>query len=41
MDVVLFGAGCMILGAVIGVSVGLLVCALCYAAKRGEWHDEE
>nr|DAI89115.1 MAG TPA: Protein of unknown function (DUF3789) [Caudoviricetes sp.] len=41
MDIVLFGAGCIILGAVIGASVGLLVLALCYAAKRGDRHDEE
>lgn len=41
MDMVLFGAGCMVLGAVIGASVGLLVLALCYVSKRGERYDEE
>ena len=38
MDMVLFGAGCMILG---GASVGLLLYALCYAAKRGDRYDGE
>lgn len=37
MDMVLFGAGCMILGA----SVGLLVYALCYVRKRGDRYDGE
>lgn len=41
MDIVLFGAGCLILGGVIGASVGLLMYALCYVSKRGERHDEE
>lgn len=41
MDMVLFGAGYMILGGVIGASVGLLVLALCYAAKRGGRYDGE
>lgn len=41
MDMVLFGAGCMILGGMIGASVGLLVYALCYAAKRGDRYDGE
>lgn len=40
MDMVLFGAGCMILGGVIGASVGLLVYALWYIRKRGDQHDE-
>lgn len=37
MDMVLFGAGCMILG---GASVGLLGYALWYIRKRGDQHDE-
>lgn len=41
MDMVLFGAGCMILGGATGASVGLLVYACCYAAGRGDRHDEE
>lgn len=41
MDMVLFGAGCIILGGVIGASVGLLMLALCYAAKRGDRHNGE
>lgn len=41
MDMVLFGAGCMILGGMIGASVGILVLGLCYVAKRGERNDEE
>ena len=41
MDMVLFGAGCMILGGVIGASVGLLMYAFCYVIKRGNRHDEE
>lgn len=41
MDMVLFGAGCLILGGVIGASVGLLMYALCYVSKRGERHDGE
>ena len=41
MDIVLFGAGCMILGGMIGASVGILVLGLCYVSKRGERHDEE
>ena len=41
MDMVLFGAGCLILGGVIGSSVGLLMYALCYGAKRGVRHDGE
>ena len=41
MDMVLFGAGCMILGGMIGASVGLLVYALCYVAKRGDRYDGE
>lgn len=36
MDMVLFGAGCMILGGMIGASVGLLMYACCYAARRGD-----
>lgn len=36
MDMVLFGAGCMILGGVIGASVGLLV-----VSKRGDRYDGE
>lgn len=40
MDMVLFGAGCMILGGMIGASVGLLMYALCYVSKRGEIKDE-
>lgn len=31
----------MILGGMIGASVGLLVYALCYAAKRGDRYDGE
>ena len=41
MDMVLFGAGCMILGGVIEASVGLLVYALCYVSKRGDRYDGE
>ena len=41
MDMVLFGAGCMILGGMIGASVGLLMYARCYVSKRGDWNDEE
>lgn len=41
MDMVLFGAGCMILGGVIGASVGILVLGLCYVAKRGDRYDGE
>ena len=41
MDIVLFGAGCMILGGVIGAIVGLLMYACCYVSKRGDRHDEE
>lgn len=41
MDMVLFGAGCMILGVAIGASVGLLVYALCYVRKRGDRYDGE
>ena len=41
MDMVLFRAGCMILGGVIGAIVGLLMYALCYVSKRGDRHDEE
>lgn len=41
MDMVLFGAGCMILGGMIGASVGLLMYALCCVSKRGDRHDEE
>lgn len=40
MDMVLFGAGCMILGGVIGASAGLLVYALWCVSKRGDRHDE-
>lgn len=40
MDIVLFGAGCLILGGMIGASVGILVLGLCYVAKKGERHDE-
>lgn len=31
----------MILGGMIGASVGLLVYALCYVAKRGDRYDGE
>ena len=41
MDMVLFGAGCMILGGVIGASVGLRMYVLCYASKRGDRYDGE
>lgn len=41
MDMVLFGAGCMILGGMIGASVGLLMYVCCYVSKRGDRHDEE
>lgn len=41
MDIVLFGAGCLILGGVIGASVGLLMYALWCVSKRGERHDGE
>lgn len=41
MDMVLFGAGCMILGGAIGASVGLLMYALCCVIKRGDRYDEE
>ena len=41
MDMVLFGAGCMILCGVIGASVGLLMYSLCYVSKRGDRYDEE
>ena len=41
MDMVLFGAGCMILGGVIGASVGLLVYALWCVSKRGDRYGEE
>lgn len=41
MDMVLFGAGGMILGGMIGASVGLLLYALCYAARRGDRYDGE
>nr|DAU19322.1 MAG TPA: Protein of unknown function (DUF3789) [Caudoviricetes sp.] len=41
MDMVLFGAGCMVRGAVIGASVGLLMYACCYAARRGDRYDGE
>lgn len=41
MDIVLFGAGCLILGGMIGASIGILVLGLCYVAKKGEQHDEE
>ena len=41
MDMVLFGAGCMILGGMIGASVGLLMYALWYVRERGDRHDEE
>ena len=41
MDMVLFGAGCMILGGVIGASVGILVLGLCYVAKKGDRYDGE
>ena len=41
MDMVLFGAGCMILGGAIGASGGLLGYALCYVRKRGERYDGE
>lgn len=41
MDMVLFGAGCLILGGIIGASVGILVSGLCYVAKKGERHDGE
>lgn len=33
--------GSMILGGVIGASVGLLMYALYYAARRGDRHDGE
>lgn len=41
MDMVLFGAGCMILGGVIGASVGLLMYALWCVSKRGDRYGEE
>lgn len=41
MDMVLFGAGCFVLGGMIGASVVLLMYALCYVSKRGERHDGE
>lgn len=41
MDMVLFGAGCMILGGMIGASVGLLMYACCYVSKRGDRYDGE
>lgn len=41
MDMVLFGAGCMILGGMIGASIGLLMYALCYAVRGGDRYDEE
>lgn len=41
MDIVLFGAGCLILGGMIGASVGILVLGLCYVAKKGERNDRE
>lgn len=41
MDMVLFGTGCLILGGMIGASVGILVLGLCYVAKKGDRHDEE
>lgn len=40
MDMVLFGAGGMILGGMIGASVGLLLYALCCVSKRGDRYGE-
>ena len=34
MDMVLFGAGGMILGGIIGTSVGLLMYACCYVSEE-------
>lgn len=41
MDIVLFGAGCLILGGMIGASVGLLMYALWCVSKRGDRYGEE
>lgn len=31
----------MIIGGMIGASIGLLLYACCYVSKRGDWYDEE